>query len=66
MSHRVNAATPDPGRDPSPAPVGGVAAPGSEAVLAVQGLEKHFPITKGILRRTVGAVRAVDGIDFEV
>ena len=37
-----------------------------EALLSVKGLEKHFPITKGLLRRTVGAVRAVDGIDFEV
>jgi peptide/nickel transport system ATP-binding protein len=35
-------------------------------LLSAQGLEKHFPITKGILRRKVGAVRAVDGISFEV
>jgi hypothetical protein len=26
-------------------------------LLSVKGLEKHFPITKGILRRKVGAVR---------
>ena len=32
----------------------------------MKGLEKHFPITKGLLRRQVGAVRAVDGIDFDV
>jgi peptide/nickel transport system ATP-binding protein len=37
-----------------------------DALLKVRGLEKHFPITKGLLRRKVGAVRAVDGIDFEV
>ncbi|WP_285686091.1 dipeptide ABC transporter ATP-binding protein [Actinoplanes sp. NBRC 103695] len=37
-----------------------------DALLSVKGLEKHFPITKGVLRRKVGAVRAVDGIDFEV
>ncbi|MCA2215791.1 ABC transporter ATP-binding protein [Jidongwangia harbinensis] len=37
-----------------------------DALLKVRGLEKHFPITKGVLRRQVGAVRAVDGIDFEV
>jgi peptide/nickel transport system ATP-binding protein len=38
----------------------------SEVLLSAKGLEKHFPITKGLLRRQVGAVRAVDGIDFEV
>ncbi|WP_371666877.1 dipeptide ABC transporter ATP-binding protein [Streptomyces sp. NBC_00289] len=37
-----------------------------EALLNVQGLVKHFPITQGLLRRQVGAVRAVDGIDFSV
>jgi peptide/nickel transport system ATP-binding protein len=37
-----------------------------EALLKVTGLVKHFPITKGLLRRQVGAVQAVDGIDFEV
>jgi peptide/nickel transport system ATP-binding protein len=39
---------------------------GGEPLLKVTGLVKHFPITKGLLRRKVGAVRAVDGIDFEV
>jgi oligopeptide/dipeptide ABC transporter ATP-binding protein len=37
-----------------------------EALLEVSGLEKHFPITKGLLRRQIGAVRAVDGIDLTV
>ncbi|WP_328463138.1 dipeptide ABC transporter ATP-binding protein [Actinoplanes sp. NBC_00393] len=37
-----------------------------EALLSVKGLEKHFPINKGLLRRQVGAVRAVDGVDFDV
>ena len=40
-------------------------APG-ETLLKVTGLKKHFPIRKGLLQRQVGAVRAVDGIDFEV
>ncbi|AKZ58262.1 hypothetical protein SAM23877_5217 [Streptomyces ambofaciens ATCC 23877] len=40
-------------------------APG-ETLLRVTGLQKHFPIKKGLLQRQVGAVRAVDGIDFEV
>ncbi|QKW09326.1 dipeptide ABC transporter ATP-binding protein [Streptomyces sp. NA04227] len=37
-----------------------------ETLLRVRGLQKHFPIRKGLLQRQVGAVKAVDGIDFEV
>jgi peptide/nickel transport system ATP-binding protein len=37
-----------------------------DALLSVSGLEKHFPITKGLLKRKIGVVRAVDGIDFHV
>ncbi|WP_335937562.1 ABC transporter ATP-binding protein [Streptomyces sp. PTD5-9] len=37
-----------------------------EALLRATGLQKHFPIKKGMLQRTVGAVKAVDGLDFEV
>ncbi|MFD5847021.1 ABC transporter ATP-binding protein [Streptomyces chartreusis] len=37
-----------------------------EVLLKVEGLQKHFPIRKGLLQRQTGAVRAVDGIDFEV
>ncbi|MEU9456408.1 dipeptide ABC transporter ATP-binding protein [Streptomyces sp. NPDC048277] len=37
-----------------------------EVLLKVEGLQKHFPIKKGILQRQVAAVKAVDGIDFEV
>ena len=35
-------------------------------LLRVTGLIKHFPVRKGIFGRHNGAVRAVDGIDFEV
>ncbi len=39
----------------------------SENLLEVTGLQKHFPITRGIIfKRRVGAVRAVDGIDLAV
>ncbi|MDI3408448.1 dipeptide ABC transporter ATP-binding protein [Streptomyces sp. B-S-A6] len=41
------------------------AAPG-EVLLKVTGLQKHFPIRKGVLQRQVGSVKAVDGIDFDV
>jgi peptide/nickel transport system ATP-binding protein len=37
-----------------------------DALLSVRGLEKHFPITKGLLKRRVGSVSAVDGVDFDV
>ncbi|MFF1508812.1 ABC transporter ATP-binding protein [Streptomyces sp. NPDC058326] len=37
-----------------------------EPLLKVTGLKKHFPIKKGLLQRQTGAVKAVDGIDFEV
>jgi oligopeptide/dipeptide ABC transporter ATP-binding protein len=38
----------------------------SGSLLSVRDLVKHFPITRGVFGRTVGAVRAVDGISFDV
>ncbi len=35
-------------------------------LLGVSGLRKHFPVRRGLLQRKVGAVQAVDGLDFEV
>ena len=35
-------------------------------LLKVEGLTKHFPITKGVFRKHVGAVKAVDGISFNI
>lgn len=40
---------------------------GDDVILSVNNLKKHFPINSGfILQRQVGAVRAVDGISFDV
>jgi len=35
-------------------------------LLRVEGLKKHFPIMRGVIRHQVGAVRAVDGISFDI
>jgi peptide/nickel transport system ATP-binding protein len=37
-----------------------------EPLLVADHLVKHFPITRGLLRRTVGQVRAVDGVSFSI
>jgi len=38
----------------------------AQTLLRVAGLQKLFPIRKGFLKRTVGYVRAVDGVDFHI
>ena len=38
----------------------------AEALLRVTGLEVYFPIRSAFLRRRIGTVRAVDGVDLEV
>lgn len=39
----------------------------ADSLVQVHGLKKHFPIRRGIIiQRTVGAVQAVDGVDFEI
>jgi len=37
-----------------------------ENLLEARGLKMHFPIRAGVLRRTVGHVKAVDGVDLTV
>ena len=39
---------------------------GGYTLLGVRNLQVHFPLTAGIWRRTVGYVRAVDGISFDL
>jgi oligopeptide transport system ATP-binding protein len=39
----------------------------AESLLAVRDLVKHFPVTVGaVVKRTVGQVRAVDGVSFDL
>ncbi|MDO4534905.1 MAG: dipeptide ABC transporter ATP-binding protein [Clostridium perfringens] len=38
----------------------------SEAILKVEGLKKYFDIKGGVFQRTVGHVKAVDGVSFEL
>ena len=38
----------------------------SDVILRATDLVKHYPIRKGVLRRTVGQVKAVDGVSFEL
>jgi len=37
-----------------------------EILLEVKDLKKHFPIVGGLMRRTVGYVKAVDGVSFYI
>jgi oligopeptide transport system ATP-binding protein len=37
-----------------------------DAILRVNDLVKHYPIKGGVLRHTVGQVKAVDGVSFEL
>jgi len=38
----------------------------TQELLVVDQLVKHFPVRKGVFSRTVGAVRAVDGVSFSI
>jgi peptide/nickel transport system ATP-binding protein len=56
---RLSVATPAAAPDP--------AAPAGETLLEARQLTKHFPVARGaILSRTVGTVKAVDGVDFDL
>jgi len=38
----------------------------SDIILEGRDLVKHYPVTKGLLQRTIGMVRAIDGVSFAV
>ncbi len=44
----------------------GADTPEDSPLLEVESLEVHYPIRKGLLRREVGRVRAVDGVSFSI
>jgi peptide/nickel transport system ATP-binding protein len=50
---------------PEPRPRAPQGAEGT-ALVTLRGLQVHFPIRRGVLQRTVGHVRAVDGVDAEI
>ena len=38
----------------------------SDVILSVRDLKKYFPIKAGVLQKTVGHVKAVDGVSFDI
>src|SRR4051812_49663585 len=38
----------------------------NEVILKAENLVKHYPVKAGVLRHTVGQVKAVDGVSFEL
>src|SRR5260370_15377645 len=38
----------------------------AEPLVSVRGLKKWFPVSSGVLQRTVAHVRAVDGVDLDI
>ena len=38
----------------------------NDVLVRVKDLKVHFPIRGGVLNRVVGAVKAVDGITFDI
>ena len=37
-----------------------------EVIIKLENLKTHFPVRKGVFRRTVGHIKAVDGVDLEI
>jgi oligopeptide/dipeptide ABC transporter ATP-binding protein len=49
----------------APGTAGGLASP-AEPILEAVGVRTYFPVRRGVLQRTVGYVRAVDGVDLSI
>ncbi len=58
------------GQPPQPPASDGIARTASDAEetiqLQIEGVALHYPILRGLLRRQVGTVRAVDGVDLTI
>src|SRR3954447_10906574 len=68
MTPVAASSTPVVTKDTTSSSKGGARTNGSaQPLLDVQGLKMHFPITRGIIfQRQVGAIKAVDGVDFSM
>jgi oligopeptide transport system ATP-binding protein len=53
-------------RTPAPREVAHAPTLRGEPLLVVRELKKHFPIRRGFWSRTVGSVKAVDGVSFDI
>ena len=51
---------------PPPAAIAPAATPAGGKALDVDALQVHFPVRKGLFRRVVGHVKAVDGVSLQV
>jgi peptide/nickel transport system ATP-binding protein len=49
-----------------PSPTSPIVPKSTTSLLKVDDLKVHFPIQKGVLRRTVGNVKAVDGVSMDI
>ena len=55
-----------PGRRVSAEPQPVPEAPPTDALVQARAVKKYFPVRKGVLKRTVGQLQAVDGVDLDI